>query len=77
MGSGAFGGAKEVADSSNNVRDLCQQCEDMAPEVRLDNVRRHIPGFDRMVPVVGGRQVPYVNLDNAATTPPFDTVIDA
>ena len=58
------------------VQDLCEQCAEMAPEVRLDNVRQHIPGLDRMVPVIGGRQVPYVNLDNAATTPPFDTVID-
>ncbi len=43
--------------------------------MRIDNVRAHIPGLDRTVPVVGGRQVPYVNLDNAATTPPFDTVV--
>jgi len=56
--------------------DLCRQCEDMAQEVRVSNVRRYIPGLERTVPVVDGRQVPYVNLDNAATTPPFTPVID-
>ncbi len=62
--------------NADNIEDLCRECEESAPVVRLDNVRAHIPGLDRTVPVVGGRQVPYVNLDNAATTPPFDTVVD-
>jgi cysteine desulfurase/selenocysteine lyase len=58
------------------IQDLCRQCDETAPFVTIGNVRRHIPGLERTVPVVGGGQVPYVNLDNAATTPPFDTVVD-
>jgi len=33
-------------------------------------------GVDAQVPLVDGRQVQYVNLDNAATTPPLDIVLD-
>jgi len=54
-------------------------CEEHAKNVRaaaLADVRTLITGLDRQVPLVDGRQVTYVNLDNAATTPPLVTVLD-
>ena len=39
--------------------------------------RNDIVGVDQLVPVLGGRMVCYVNLDNAATTPPLRAVVDA
>jgi selenocysteine lyase/cysteine desulfurase len=65
-----------VEASGNEVLDLCRQCEEQAHHVSMANVRRHVLGADQAVPVVGGRQVTYVNLDNAATTPPFTTVVE-
>jgi cysteine desulfurase/selenocysteine lyase len=38
--------------------------------------RDRIVGKDLLMPVLGGRRVPYVNLDNAATTPPLRAVVD-
>lgn len=38
--------------------------------------RERIVGKDLFMPVLGGRRVPYVNLDNAATTPPLRAVVD-
>lgn len=37
--------------------------------------RNLIAGADTMVPLSSGKLVPYVNLDNAATTPPFVSVL--
>ena len=34
-------------------------------------------GLDQRVPLLDGRLVPYVNLDNAASTPPLREVVDA
>ena len=39
--------------------------------------REEVVGIDELVPVLGDRSVPYVNLDNAATTPPLRSVLDA
>jgi selenocysteine lyase/cysteine desulfurase len=39
--------------------------------------RDEIVGIDELSPVLGGPPVPYVNLDNAATTPPLRSVLDA
>ena len=33
------------------------------------DLRARIVGLDRAVPLLDGRRVPYVNLDNAASTP--------
>jgi hypothetical protein len=33
--------------------------------------RGRIVGLDRKAPLLDGRLVPYINLDNAATTPPL------
>ncbi len=40
-------------------------------------IRDEIVGVDQLVPVLDGRMVRYVNLDNAATTPPLQAVVDA
>ena len=40
-------------------------------------MRDEIVGLESLGPVLDGRSVPYVNLDNAATTPPLRTVVEA
>ncbi|KPL06136.1 hypothetical protein AMJ86_09800 [bacterium SM23_57] len=40
------------------------------------NLRERIVGWDQQVPLLDGRMVPYVNFDNAASTPPFRAVRD-
>lgn len=39
-------------------------------------MRNEVVGVDEVVPLLDGRSVPYVNLDNAATTPPLRAVLD-
>jgi selenocysteine lyase/cysteine desulfurase len=39
--------------------------------------RRRIVGIDHPVPLLDGRRVPYINLDNAASTPPMTDVLEA
>jgi selenocysteine lyase/cysteine desulfurase len=39
--------------------------------------REKLVGLDDPLPVLGGRRLPYVNLDNAATTPPLRAVVEA
>ncbi len=56
--------------------DLCQACCDLAAGITLDNVRDYVVGVHRTVPLFDGREVPYVNFDNAATTPPLQPVLD-
>jgi selenocysteine lyase/cysteine desulfurase len=58
------------------IDEFCRECEHKLPDVNMGNVRGFIPGLDRTVPLFDGRTVRYVNLDNAATTPPFQTVVD-
>lgn len=41
------------------------------------NLRDHIVGLDCLVPLLDGRLAPYVNLDNAASTPALRQVMDA
>lgn len=41
------------------------------------NMRSRIVGLDREVPLLDGRRVAYVNLDNAASTPPLVDVVEA
>jgi cysteine desulfurase / selenocysteine lyase len=43
---------------------------------RADDLRDHIVGIDQAVPLLDGSYVPYVNLDNAASTPPLQDVLD-
>jgi len=44
--------------------------------VTVEGARNLIPGVDSAVPLYDGSTSRYVNLDNAATTPPFRTVLD-
>jgi selenocysteine lyase/cysteine desulfurase len=49
----------------------------MAPMTAVDSawaLRQTVVGVDQPVPVVDGRMLPYVNLDNAASTPAFHEV---
>ena len=39
--------------------------------------RKRIVGLDQQVPLLDGRLVSYINLDNAASTPPLQDVLDA
>lgn len=48
----------------------------LASPPRID-MRSRILGLDREVPLLDGRRVPYVNLDNAASTPPLVDVARA
>ncbi len=58
-----------------HVLDFCAEHEKHAAKVTIDNVREYVVGLERKVPLVDGREVDYVNLDNAATTPPFRDVL--
>ncbi|HEY6072351.1 MAG TPA: aminotransferase class V-fold PLP-dependent enzyme, partial [Anaerolineales bacterium] len=40
------------------------------------DLRTEIVGVDQLVPLLDGRQVPYVNLDNAASTPALRRVVE-
>jgi len=55
---------------------LSQEYREKTSAVTTGNVREFVAGLDRQVPLVDGRKVTYVNLDNAATTPPFKPVLD-
>lgn len=48
----------------------------LATPPRID-MRSRILGLDRDIPLLDGRRVPYVNLDNAASTPPLVDVVRA
>jgi selenocysteine lyase/cysteine desulfurase len=39
--------------------------------------RERIVGLDSKLPLLDGRLVPYINLDNAASTPPLWDVLEA
>ncbi len=43
----------------------------------IDDLRRRVIGGDEMVPTLSGSMVRYVNLDNAATTPPLRATVRA
>lgn len=46
-------------------------------EFTMQNARQLVWGADRSVPLLDGRMVPYINLDNAASTPPFTQVVES
>ena len=48
----------------------------MTTPIRTINLRERILGIDEQVPLLDGSRVPYVNLDNAASTPPLQDVMD-
>ncbi|MFO7680412.1 MAG: aminotransferase class V-fold PLP-dependent enzyme [Chloroflexota bacterium] len=41
------------------------------------HLRDHVVGLDALVPLLDGSLAPYINLDNAASTPSFRQVLDA
>ncbi len=47
------------------------------PTDTITNLRDQILGLDELVPLLDGRLVPYVYLDNGASTPPLKAVMDA
>jgi len=59
----------------DDVLDYCEQCRRDASAVHLENVRDQVVGLDRQAPLYDGGSHTYVNLDNAATTPPFTAVV--
>ena len=48
----------------------------MTTPIRTISLRDRILGLDEQVPLLDGRRVPYVNLDNTASTPPLQDVMD-
>jgi selenocysteine lyase/cysteine desulfurase len=49
----------------------------VAPEYNMERLRERVVGLDVMTPLLDGSYRPYVNLDNAATTPALQDVADA
>ncbi len=48
----------------------------MRTPTQIASLRSRIVGIDQQVPVLGGERLPYVNLDNAASTPVLREVLD-
>ncbi len=46
------------------------------PHDDMDDIRRRIAGLDVETPLLNGERRPYINLDNAATTPPLRDVVE-
>jgi len=46
-------------------------------KINIGNVKDHIVGIDKRVPTLNGGLVPYVNFDNAASTPTLKPVLGA
>jgi cysteine desulfurase / selenocysteine lyase len=44
-------------------------------EISLDNIRDHIVGLEKQVPILDGTTRPYINFDNAASTPILSPVL--
>jgi cysteine desulfurase/selenocysteine lyase len=42
----------------------------------ITNIRRYVVGINKKVPLLNGKHVPYVYLDNAASTPTLQPVLD-
>jgi cysteine desulfurase / selenocysteine lyase len=62
--------------SPDEALELCRACVESAQAITMQNIREHVVGVENLVPLADGREVRYVNLDNAATTPPLSTVVD-
>ncbi|NIP43002.1 MAG: hypothetical protein GWO41_00340, partial [candidate division Zixibacteria bacterium] len=45
-------------------------------DIDIKNIREHLIGLDKRVPLLDGSEVQYVNFDNAASTPTFDFIYD-
>ncbi|MFH1354959.1 MAG: aminotransferase class V-fold PLP-dependent enzyme [Candidatus Omnitrophota bacterium] len=47
-----------------------------APRISIEQIRSKITGLEKEVPLITGGSRPYINFDNAATTPSFKSVIE-
>lgn len=45
-------------------------------EISIHTVRKYIVGIDEEIPLLGGKRRPYINLDNAASTPTISLITD-
>ena len=45
-------------------------------EITIHTVRKYIVGIDEEIPLLGGKRWPYINLDNAASTPTISLITD-
>jgi selenocysteine lyase/cysteine desulfurase len=45
-------------------------------DVTIHTIRKYIVGIDEEIPLLGGRRRPYINLDNAASTPTISLITD-
>lgn len=45
-------------------------------DLNISNIRDQVIGLNRTVPLLDGSEVPYVNFDNAASTPTFQYIYD-
>ncbi len=64
-----------MTGSEDNL-EFCPDHDANAPRITVETVRQYVVGVGQQVPLVDGRQVPYVNFDNAATTPPLQPVLE-
>ena len=48
----------------------------MTTSIQAIDLRNRVLGVDEEIPLLDGRRVPYVSLDNAASTPPLQDVVD-
>ena len=56
--------------------EFCPEHDVGTRRVTIENVRQFVVGVEQPAPLVDGRHAPYVNQDNAATTPPFTLVLE-
>jgi len=60
----------------SEVLELYRGYEQKIRAVSVRNLRQFVVGVDKEVPLLGGRSARYVNLDNAATTPPLVPMLE-
>ncbi len=63
-------------EPTNNFCDMWREHLAETCAITVRNVRDYVVGLDKEVPLYSGRSVRYVNVDNAATTPPFAPCIE-
>ncbi len=56
--------------------DMMEDMKPLTTKAEMDALRERIYGIDRKTPLLDGTLVPYVNLDNAASTPPMVSVVN-
>jgi len=46
------------------------------PSMNMDDLAKMVVGYDKKVPLLNGKLVQYINLDNAASTPALKPVME-